>query len=496
MADLVAAPFEVVDAFSSARHVVSSRETPLGEQAFVDPLGKVSKSKALRSGFAFFVIVFLPVLDVITDVVSVSELFSDSVGGWQSRCGSKRLGVYWEFVLAILIWALACGLFSQILFFVLLWRRWPSGVGISALAKLRLAVDGMEEDQSTAGLCTGTGKWRAIHAAQLLVLFLEDLPSCVGSLFLIASSGAPVATWISFFVSVFSLAKGVSLYASLLVVACCRKKQKSDRCKAQSRFLCCACFLVAIVLSFVGLPLGLIPSSQRPALLTVRELNLAFSWPNGTAFNRTCTWSDDFNVFGGDFFVGTVALMDLDTNSCWFEGDVSGELPSTVRNALSVPFNFFYDPRRDGQNAYYFGVANAAPVALLRQSCKATLVALLWDKSAGLEAPLERCVYAPDTSNSCVARSADGQPTEDVSSVRAVPCVLPPDPACPPLPPADCPLASATTTTAVKSTPLPTMVELGMSPTPDPANSLIALGNLTIAVVQLKFGPWQVGCIA
>jgi hypothetical protein len=75
MADLVALPFEAIDAVSTSRNILSVKGDDTKE--FVDPRNEeIGKRTWLRTAFDVVTMVLLPTMDFITDIVSVATVLA------------------------------------------------------------------------------------------------------------------------------------------------------------------------------------------------------------------------------------------------------------------------------------------------------------------------------------------------------------------------------------------------------------------------------------
>lgn len=263
---------------------VSARETP--STYFYGPDGELlvdfdtdpthdvlGKWDWARVYYDAFMTVMLPTFDVITDWASLVSIAVTGLGGlfWNDCQLLDRVGSLWLGAIVTMLVATINGTILWGIGLYLLRLQWPR-TG-SFREKLRIAIKGFAEDQSTRFLCRREGetsRFRWAHIHQLATLFLEDILSLIATLFLLLTIGGTEITLLSFLVSVLSFSKHISSYFSLAVVCCCRAC--SLRTAVISRFCCCTFLCIGIVVAFVTVPfIVILTPSSVPQVLQVRS---------------------------------------------------------------------------------------------------------------------------------------------------------------------------------------------------------------------------------
>lgn len=261
---------DVTESIKEAREsVIDPRTTTeaVNEEEFVDPRDEVlGKWQWAKIYYDAFMSLMLPTIDVLTDWASLLSLAASPHGGLLTNVGESYTGAAITLLVATIngtiLWAFGAYIFS---------RRW-SKIG-TFREKLRVALEGVAEDQSTRFLCRKDekrGKFHMAHCQQVATLLLEDFPSLMATLILTLTLGATTATLVSFFVSVLSFSKLISSYVSLGCVLCLRSCKR--RTIVLVRFACCGIFCMLVAGSFVAFPIVVFLSpSLTPQVLPVRS---------------------------------------------------------------------------------------------------------------------------------------------------------------------------------------------------------------------------------
>lgn len=329
---------------------------PPPEEQFVDPRDEVLGDwQWARIYYDAFMSVVLPTIDVLTDWASLISIAVSPYGGLLNNDCLAVNGVGDAYVMAAItllvatingtvLWAFGAYIFS---------RRW-SKLG-TFREKLRVALEGVADDQSTRFLCRKgeeRGKFHMAHCHQIATLLLEDFPSLMATLILSLTLGATTATLVSFFVSVLSFSKLIASYVSLGCVLCCRNRKR--RTMVLVRFACCSLFCLAVAGSFIAFPIITFASRRlMPQVLPVRSWHVRI--PALGVDRLFVAAADDLRVLDGPGFVlfggvdgtaavrvdqGAITYIDLEALAAIHGGDFS-TLPFDDALVIDMYWSFY-----------------------------------------------------------------------------------------------------------------------------------------------------------
>jgi hypothetical protein len=245
----------------------------LGSDPAPDVLGKWDWARVYYDAF---MTVVLPTFDVITDWASLVSIAVTGLGGlfWNDCQLLRNVSAFWLLAIITILVATINGTILWGISLFLFTRKWPrDGDTVAFSSKLRIALEGLAEDQSTRFLCRREGeksRFRWAHCHQLATLLLEDLPSLIATMYIIITIGGTIITLVSFCVSVLSFSKHIASYMSLGIVSCCRTC--SRRTAVISRFCCCTFLCLALASLFAIFPfIVILAPSAVPQVLPVRS---------------------------------------------------------------------------------------------------------------------------------------------------------------------------------------------------------------------------------
>lgn len=208
-----------------------------GEEVWVDPRDtKLKRWQYAALAYDFFVVFALPLINQITDVVTMLVFASSytnnpCVAGFESAT-TPALRVHYDAVMIAIAASVVAAVFGFAAFValcILARRRW-SKVG-TLCEKLRICLDELAHDGATAQLCTPRGKWHVMHALQLFVLVFEDCVAVAAVFALLTSFQPPLVQVVSAVCAMIAVAKSLALWLSL---ACCCACRRFDRCRCCS----------------------------------------------------------------------------------------------------------------------------------------------------------------------------------------------------------------------------------------------------------------------
>jgi hypothetical protein len=230
------------------------------------PEGKMSRNRLWAAILLIADVVFvfvLPMLDALTDIVTIVFLAATGFSPCFASDGSLGLGVDDDrdmtIAISLAILAAVAGGVGLVWLGVAAYRRWPRGDAFAY--KLRTCLTRISDDTSTKTLCTAEGWWTSLHALQLFLLLFEDVPTVVAAFFVAGVLPLPPVQLAAVVVSIIVSCKTAATFASLLfsertIGCCCRQRTARffSRCRAVACvliFLVLAAFLAGLLVYFL-----------------------------------------------------------------------------------------------------------------------------------------------------------------------------------------------------------------------------------------------------
>ena len=280
---------DVVDAVKKATDLVGAAATAAAPESEAPPKPCWAAVLLIVDVVLTFL---LPLLDVLTDISTAVLLVQSGAG--QCFASDGRLGLGRQddnsvtIALALSFLAATAGGVGLVWLGVAAYRRWPRTFADSVPNKLRSCLKRLSGDSSTKHLCSSHDSWMtSMHALQLFLFFLEDVPMVVSAFFVASALPIPTVQLVSVIVSVVALCKTAAIFASLffsqLVLGRCCCREKDGRFFLRCRVA--ACLVIFVILCAVVI--GALIFALLVASLADGQSQLAFPPLRSRAFENS-----------------------------------------------------------------------------------------------------------------------------------------------------------------------------------------------------------------
>jgi hypothetical protein len=264
--------------FQSARDVDVSSPAPLsasaaGEETLGDEWLRDARNRKATTRwdvcvlvYDFFFMFVMPLVDCASDVATSVVLAA--TGG--STCITANIPVppadqeNIEIGLILSIVASCAGFVGLVWFFFIAYKHWPvADTPTTTLEGVQACMSSMQARSSTSRLCSSVGAWSQLHALQIMLCLLEDVPCVLSGLFIGRSVRLPPIQLASVAAALLLLCKTAAFYSSLLFTElglgrCLTRFSRRCWFRCRAVFCCCCFFALAsgLIAAFVLISAG------------------------------------------------------------------------------------------------------------------------------------------------------------------------------------------------------------------------------------------------